>query len=278
VSATKQRATYDTDFDSHVSTAATKHSKVGRSDSGLAALSRALVRSWPWILGLTLVGGVAGVLIAGTLPKRYFAEAVILIQPQRNPLDPTGPVPAASAEVVRSQIEVLRSRQVIDRVITMLRLGSDPEFIFDNPYSADPADAIREEIAKRVSVETDGRSFAIKIGFEAESAAKAARIADAFAAAYLAEQREQKQRASDAGLVGLQNRLEQLRQDVFAAEQAAETFRRQNGLVSLASASDGGDEGGSMSPTARELSEVARQKAQVSTLKVQAEARARLAT
>jgi uncharacterized protein involved in exopolysaccharide biosynthesis len=186
-------------------------------------------------------------------------------------------VPLASTEVVRTQLEVIKSRRVIDRVVRKLNLASDPEFVADLPNTGDRMDAIGEEVAQRLSAENDGRSFAIKIGFQARSASKASRIADAFAAEYLAEQREQKQRTSDAGVAGLQDRLDRLRQEVFAAEQAAEGFRRSNGLISLAGVADGSgdDGGGGLSPTGRELSEVARQKAQVSTQRAQADARAR---
>lgn len=268
---------YDTEFDRPMDVRIEERKFInGAGDDGLVVLVRALLRSWPWVLGLALLGALAGFLIANSLPRRYFAEAIILIQPQRNPLDPTGPVPAASAEVVRTQLEVIRSRQVIDRVVRKLRLASDPEFTNNLPNTGNRMDVIGEAVAERLSVENDGRSFAIKIGFEAESPTKASRIADAFAAEYLAEQREQKQRTSDAGIAGLQDRLDRLRQEVFAAERAAEAFRRNNGLISLAGVADGsGEDGGSLSPTSRELSEVARQKAQVSTQRAQADARAR---
>jgi uncharacterized protein involved in exopolysaccharide biosynthesis len=268
---------YDTEFDAPSDVRVTERTIINSgSDDGLPVLGRALLRSWPGILGLTLLGAIAGLLVANSLPRRYFAEAIILIQPQRNPLDPTGPVPAASAEVVRTQLEVIRSRQVIDRVVRKLKLASDPKFAADLPNTGNRMDAIGERVAERLKVENDGRSFALKIGFEAESPTKASRIADAFAAEYLAEQREQKQRTSDASVTGLQDRLDQLRQEVFAAEQAAEAFRRNNGLISLAGVADGsGEDGGSLSPTSRELSEVARQKAQVSTQRAQAVARAR---
>jgi uncharacterized protein involved in exopolysaccharide biosynthesis len=267
---------YDTDFDAPAEAIVNSQTVVKGGEDGLAALGRAILRSWPWIMGLMLLGGAAGLLITNSLPRRYFAEAIILIQPQRNPLDPNGSVPVASPEMVRTQLEVIRSRRVIDRVVRKLKLAADPEFNAVLPNTGDRMDAIGEEVAQRLSAENDGRSFAIKIGFQAQSATKASRIADAFAAEYLAEQREQKQRTSDAGVAGLQSRLDRLRQDVFAAEEAAEGFRRSSGLISLAGVSDGsGDEDGSASLTARELSEVARQKAQVSTQRAQADARAR---
>ena len=276
VNANTRPGAYDVDFDATADTITAGRGSIRDGDNGLLALGYALLRAWPWILGLTLLGGLAGMLIAQSLPKRYFAEAVILVQPQRNPLDPTGPVPAASPEVVRSQLEVIRSRRVINRVIKQLKLDLDPEFTAGLPATADRMDVIGEAVAKQLTVENDGRSFAVKIGFEAESAAKASRIADAFAAEYLAEQRIQKQRSSDAGIGGLQSRLNQLRQEVFGAEQAAEAFRRQNGLVSLGGIADGSeDAGASASPIARELSELARQKAQVSTERAQADARVR---
>ena len=179
--------------------------------------------------------------------------------------------------MVRSQLEVIRSRRIIDRVIDRLKLGADSEFMRDGT-TADRAEAVGEEVAERLSLENDGRSLAIKIGFKARTPVKASRIADAFAAEYMAEQQEQKLRTSVASNAGLDERLAALRDEVFAAERKAEAFRRANKLVILAAYSDTGEDATSMSPAAREMSELARQQALLVAQRAHAEARATGAT
>lgn len=273
--ADRSSSAYDTQFDHPQTNPPAEDVVVRQKPAGdLLVLVKALARSWPIILLLAIAGAVVGFGFASALPKRYFAEAVILIQPQRNPLDPNAPAPLASPEVVRSQLEVIRSRRVIDRVIRQQRLLADPEFVKQGE-AGDRADIVAEEVASRLALDNDGRSFAIKIGVEASSAAKASRLADAFAAAYLAEQREQKKNAGSVSTEGLRARLVMLREEVFAAERAAEAYRRRNGLVLLPGINDGeGDDSVAMSPESRELSEISREMARLTAERARAAARA----
>jgi uncharacterized protein involved in exopolysaccharide biosynthesis len=80
-----------------------------------------------------------------------------------------------------------------------------------------------------------------------------------------------------ASRAGLEEQLATLRDEVFAAERAAEAFRQANGLVILSASPEVGEDASAMSPTSRELSELARQQALLSAQRAQAEARARAA-
>jgi uncharacterized protein involved in exopolysaccharide biosynthesis len=80
-----------------------------------------------------------------------------------------------------------------------------------------------------------------------------------------------------ASRAGLEERLNNLRDEVFAAERAAEAFRRSNRLVILSASPDVGEDASAMSPTSRELSELARQQAVLTAQRAQAEARANAA-
>src|SRR5262249_45763013 len=69
--------------------------------------------------------------IASQMPKSYFAEGAVLIQPSRASLGKveqldTGPPPDTSA--IDTEVEVLRSRALAEEVATKLKLYDDPEF------------------------------------------------------------------------------------------------------------------------------------------------------
>lgn len=176
----------------------------------------------------------------------------------------TGKLENSNASV-QTEVEILRSRQLADRVITALKLDSDPEF---NPSLAPPDRGVlstvagwfggappavkvvrtpaelaldRSQVLDAVMANLDVQrvpdTYVINVAFRSISAQKSARIANAFADRYLLGQLESKTGATREATGFLSSRLEQLRGEVQTAEAAVEQYRAQNNLLSTSGAS-----------------------------------------
>jgi uncharacterized protein involved in exopolysaccharide biosynthesis len=204
----------------------------------------------------------------------YRSEALVVIQPQSSdPFNKDNAPP--SAELVRSQMEIIQSQSTEDHVIEDLGLINDPEF--KRKSATDPAkvrQTVRDNVAKGLSVDSDGRSWVIRIGFASRDPDKAARIANAFATRFIAEQGEAKVRAAEAIRNSLSGRLAQLRQSTEAAERKAEDFRQRNQLVMLFNAPGDVDTSMGVTVASRHASELARTEAELQGRNLEAQARA----
>jgi succinoglycan biosynthesis transport protein ExoP len=104
---------------------------------------------------------------------------------------------------------------------------------------ANVAEATVERFMTRLEVEQAGGANVIEVAVTSRDAAKAARIANGIAEAYVNAQVERKRRAAGSAASWLADRLTELQHDVEAAEKQAAEFRATNGLFN-SGAGDGG--------------------------------------
>ncbi|MEM9750164.1 MAG: Wzz/FepE/Etk N-terminal domain-containing protein [Pseudomonadota bacterium] len=222
-------------------------SSFGESETAVVDLRQILNFFWRNAL---LIGAVvvvltgAGVAYQLSLTPMYAASAEIVIEPrQKNLVEEIGSVLSAlppDAAVIDTEVRVLRSRDVAERVIDRYDLMNDPEFNeaaaedAPEPSTAVNAIAAREEVLiafwERLAILREDLSFAIRIQFQSEDPSKAALLANAVSEAYLDAQRAVKLDATDEANAWLEERIADLREDVRAAETAVEEFRAENGL------------------------------------------------
>jgi capsular exopolysaccharide synthesis family protein len=210
-------------------------------------------------------------LYIGSLTPRYTAEATLLLD-TRNAnvgIDPVVSDLRPDANVIRSEVDVLRSRWLAHRVVQDLNLANDPEF---NPALRPPEPGLAQRLATidwlpqllrdrlagaqmqaspshapsltplstvinillgKLTVLNDGRSYTVTLYYESESPEKAARIVNAFADLYLASQREGKYQAAERGAEWLEKKIGELRERVRRTENAALEYRNQHSLLDL---------------------------------------------
>lgn len=94
-----------------------------------------------------------------------------------------------------------------------------------------------EAFRRRLQVSNDGASYIIRIGFTSSDPAKAALIANRTANLHIEAHLQSKRSASGDTSAWLDDRIEQLRGEVRAAESAVERFRAENDLVGVNGAS-----------------------------------------
>ncbi|QIK79451.1 GumC family protein [Sphingomonas piscis] len=232
-------------------------------------------RNW-WVVVASVVAaillGVAYLLLAR---PAYRATAVMLIQPQSSQPDTRAAAPA-TPELVRSQVEVLKSQPVLDAVVKQLRLDRDPEFAGDAPTGASAAvraAATREELGDKLTADNDGRSYTVSMTAKSKDPAKAARIANTVAESYIEIQRAQKVRLVETTRSNLAKRLADLRAETFAAEQAAEGYRLRSGLVPLSSVPEDSESYAAATPASREIIEMSKEHAALAARRADAQAK-----
>lgn len=203
-----------------------------------------------------LIGIVAAVfalsmVITFELKPRYTATASVMLDTRQEKVVDIQQVLSGmpvDSSAVDTQVEILKSRTLAQKVIDQLHLDQDPEF---NPppsgrlFGLLPATpttpertkaAIIDRVQKNLHVHRSGLTYVIDVGFESTSPQKAARIADAFADRYLLEQLDAKFDATRRASEWLNSRLTGLRGQVEQAEAEVQAYRSAHGLMTTGEA------------------------------------------
>lgn len=200
---------------------------------------------------------LAAVLLTLQATPRYTATTSVMLDHRERQVSNVEQVlsdlPADSA-TVDTEVEVLKSRQLAERVVTALKLDQDPEFnrALQKPEGVRaliatlmPAEIDRSALARqkrhekvvdavlqRLAVKRTGLTYIIKVSFESENPAKATAIANKFGELYLLEQMEAKFDATQQATTWLNGRLAELRNQVIADEAAVQQYKIANNLLS----------------------------------------------
>lgn len=211
----------------------------GADDAGMFRFSD-LIRVGAKRLALILT--TATVIVAATIialllwPSTYSAATLVMLDQRTNNIAqnssvlsslPTDPVS------VQNQIQILTSRDLVARVIADLKLYEDPEFAKPDAITGEmpSADTVIDNFERHLTVEAVGLSTTISITFKSSDAKKAAAIANALAAAYLADQVDYQDEATRQTTTWLLDRIRALARQVQGAEMAVQQYRAQNNLT-----------------------------------------------
>ena len=209
------------------------------------------------IVATTIIGAVAGVLIALSTPHHYYAETKMFIDPReirvtdddlRNQILST----EAMIAMADSQVQILSSNTVLSKVVDKLNLTRDPEFngsanagglaggiaLVKQLFSGSEANEEMEteavnSLAEALSVSRDPKTFIINVGVTTRDADKSALIANTLVNTYLASEDAAQSGLMERTSEALDSRLDSLRADLNAAERAVENFRAENDLVGV---------------------------------------------
>jgi succinoglycan biosynthesis transport protein ExoP len=219
----------------------------------LQAFTGVIRRHFPIFLILTACSLSLGLLYLFTTPSSYTATATMVIDTRKVQVfqqqSVLGDI-AMDAAMVQTQVEVLKSQDISLAVIKDLHLAEDPEFsgsrsgliglafgtiasfIGEDP----PSEALRQRRAlvafeNHRFINRVGLTYIMEISFRSYDADKAARIANAIAEAYIVDQLDAKYQATRRASLWLQDRIQELRSQASAAEQAVVDFKQNNNIV-----------------------------------------------
>lgn len=211
-------------------------------------LMRIVRRRWKLALAVAIpLFLIALVLIALMTPK-YDAMARVRIDPSRNPLQAAQqqmPNAGLNSEAIETEVSVMSSVELARQVAKRLKLEDDPEF--NTRAQTDESergettklDIVARRLMRSLTVERDKLSYIIAINFRANDPEKAARIANAFAEAYLDMRVGSQVGTSERQASFFTQRLAELGKEVSAAEAKAAAYRAQAGITTGGSETSG---------------------------------------
>ncbi|MBP1861895.1 GumC family protein [Rhizobium herbae] len=232
-------------------------------DRPLIDLATILTSVWQLrktIVALTVVGAIGGALLAISTPSVYVAESKLYVDPREvrltdSDLSKESLATEAILALVDSQLEVLRSRTVLEKVAIDMGLDRDPEFggvsaskgglaagievIRDivSPGKAQPAPAsgvnprTLEKLSDAVTVSRDPKTFIVTIEVKSRDPAKSALIANRLVATFLNEEQAAQSGFFQRTTAALDSRLTDLRKELDTAENAVEKYKAEHDIV-----------------------------------------------
>lgn len=213
---------------------------------------------------VALVIFLAAVMITLSATPKYTATANVMLDTRQEKVSNVEEVLSglpADSSAVDTEVEVLKSRQLAERVVKALKLDEDPEFnaqvrkptgvaalagavasLFGgsppDPSKLSPVEAqkaherVVDAVLANLAVKRAGLTYVINVSFTSEQPTKAAAVANKFSELYLLEQMEAKFDATQQATRWLNSRLDELRGQVLADEAAVQQYKIANNLLS----------------------------------------------
>jgi uncharacterized protein involved in exopolysaccharide biosynthesis len=205
----------------------------------------------PWIAGSVIVCVLAALAFILVSTPTYVASGRILIDPAGLEFLGDGPVSrsgggAAGTIEAESQIYVIGSREVLERVVAGEGLADSPQFgarrgllgqfaaLLGRDAGGDREALALMRLERALSVTRNQGSLVATVNVRTGDRAVSARVANAVMDAYLEEELRASVRAAQRAASALEARLNDLRSRLRQAEDRYERYRRDNDLVTSA--------------------------------------------
>ena len=222
-----------------------------------------LMRFKAGIVGLGLLAAIVALLVAMGMTNIYQSTATLMIeQNQRNivSIEEVYGIDSPSREYFSTQSELLKGRNLAERVIAELKLLEHPEFapedtgsgfglgslraylsslLNSSPASSQPNEeqrlmaTVRSTFSEKLSVAPVRDTDLVRITFESEDPLLAADVANSLANNYIEASLEQRLGASQQANVWLSDRMQSLKHDLDKSELRLQQFLERERLVDI---------------------------------------------
>jgi exopolysaccharide transport family protein len=214
-------------------------------DIDLRRLAMSVRERWRLILSVALLAALAGYLFVHFSTPLYQAETRILIEARESAYTRTagpgeGERPIFDDEGVTSQVEVIRSSDILRRVAADLSLAERSEFqpsgLLVRLGLRTPDELLRDQqtidiMREKLDVYRVDNSRVIVIRFSSQDRQLAADVPNAIADAFIEEQRAAKLLSNEDATGWLAPEIADLRERVREAEAAVAAYRADTGLL-----------------------------------------------
>lgn len=186
---------------------------------------------WRFLLGFVAMVALAAA-VWPALPRLYASVETLVFRPTgvagqgepgmaaRQPLDESS---------LLSELDILSSDELIDRVIAQHRLNADPEFAGRRGPQTEAE--LRRAVHEHFVFNRDRRSYTFQVGFRSEAPAKAAAVARTIVSVLQEMQVARKRAALENSGAFLAERERVLRERVETARKRVLDFRIETGLI-----------------------------------------------
>lgn len=240
-------------------------SKIEDDEIDLGALLHTLWRGKLWVILTALIGLLIGGYYAFevAVPK-YTANSVVMLESREAKvvdLDSVMSGISGDQGAINTEVEVIRARGLMEKLVRQMDLTSDPEFnsrlrpepkfsigkgvamvreLLQGPPPEKPAPTAREvldatisNVLRAVSVSNVQRSYVFRLTVVTENPVKSAAIANQLAELYILDQLAVKFEATEQATSWLTERVAELQIALEQAESAAKEFNANTDLISI---------------------------------------------
>lgn len=221
-----------------------------------------LRRSILLILAVTAVAVLMALAFIWVTPPLYSAKVELLIDPRQkqtlaDEISPTGlgsSAVGADTLLLDSQLEVISSQSVLERLMREQDLLKDPEFVgvpsspmvamaksaiktvIYGPHEAtwvqtSPYDRAMKKLRRSLGIDRERNTYVIAITMRSQEAEKAARIANRLAEIYIESTNNAASSTTREAATSLDSRLVELRDTAQKAAAEVERYRNEKGLI-----------------------------------------------
>ena len=216
---------------------------------------RVLMRQKWNIIGLSAVVTVLTILVVLSMEPIYRASTTVLIESEKAKvlsIEDVYGLNTGGKEYFLTQFEVLKSRELAERVVARLELATHKEFdprqqeqgfslrdllpVDSNkktPSEEEIFQSVVESFRGNLSIAPVRNTQLVKIHYESRDPALAAKITNAMADVYIESHMEAKLEATQKAVDWLANRLGDLRTNLQTSEEALQTFRESEQLIDV---------------------------------------------
>lgn len=193
---------------------------------------RALLLTAIVLLVVTAVG-----LISLISPKKYVAELALVVDVQGNdPVKEAALAPALVPTHLATQTEIIKSRNVANKVIEKMGLATNPtvvEAYRESDSDTDLNSWLVDTVLRSVDAKTARSSNIIRISYTSTDPQNAADMANAFADAYIQTSLELKVDPARRQVTWYEQQVSQLRDELVAAQQRLAKYQSDHGVLGV---------------------------------------------
>ena len=232
----------------------------GEAEAGLIDFWQILrvLQRWWWLIALivTLITAATAVILFRATPM-YKASALLEVKQEERNVVNVSEVESivVDQEFLTTQIELLQSESLIESTVESLNLLRDPYLApLDNPeWQALPRDekvrSVVFNFGGNLNVTPVGRSLLIRVSFEHDNPAQAAKITNELTKNYIDNGLARKLNATAFASSFLEERLETVRASLEGAERELVSYASENDII-IVNGEDAQDATGSLDMTA----------------------------
>lgn len=170
----------------------------------------------------------------------YVARAPVLVDVRTDPVGTTPLQGMVSPGYIATQIDVVKSHAVAERVAKLLPANEEPMLRLKAKASDSPSpdEWIVTALQRELDVTPARESNIIQIAWTGRSPAEAARVANAFAEAYLQTNVDLRTSPAKRYTAWFDQQMEQARERLQGAQAKLAQFQQKSGLISTSSQND----------------------------------------
>ena len=195
-----------------------------------------ILRARWWVVALVLGLTVATTLLVSLLlPRQYTATASVVVDFKPDPVSAFAFGGGASPAYMATQVDIIRSERVAQRVVRNLKLNENPqvrqEWLDETGGEGNIEVWLASVFQKQMDVVPSRESSVIAISYKAPDPRFAAGLANAFAQAYIDTALELRTDPARLYSTFFENRAKEARETLEKAQSKVSVFQKQAGII-----------------------------------------------